>query len=368
MDLKYQIIDSVPASIYWKDKDGLYLGCNNYMAQMAGAKIREDIIGKSDHELPWSKEAPNIRSTDLFVMNSGKSYEAEETTVVDGATRVFLSSKSPLWDDNNNILGIIGVSIDITQRKQLEREFSKTEKSLIESFEVKKKFLRNISHEVRNPLQAFVSTADTLLYAWDKISDELKKKSLINIVSSANRLSELVLNTFDLSDFISGDAKLNLRKYNVTEEFSQIVTEYNNKYCAQTNRKIVFCSLVENLSISFDLEKISRVLNNILMNALKFSPKGSDIEVKIFSTTIRNSTVPAIQCSVTDKGVGVPEDELEIIFEPFTESRATAQKTGGIGLGLAICKEIIEAHAGIIWAENNHHSGASVNFLIPFYL
>lgn len=116
--IDHQIIDAVDASIYWKDLSGKYLGCNKYMARMAGME-RDQVIGCTDYLFSWKNQAEQIRENDFLVIKNRTHYEVEERPIVNGIQRVFLSSKNPLFNENNDVIGIIGVSIDITRHQFL---------------------------------------------------------------------------------------------------------------------------------------------------------------------------------------------------------------------------------------------------------
>lgn len=117
----------------------------------------------------------------------------------------------------------------------------------------------------------------------------------------------------------------------------------------------------------FDHAKIIQVMTNLISNAIKFTPEGSTITVSIEEATLkkRKEQIPAVQVTVKDEGVGIPEDEIETVFDKFIQSSKTKKKSGGTGLGLAICREIIVHHGGKIWAENNQDGGATFSFMIP---
>ena len=123
--MNYQIIDALDASVYWKDLSGKYLGCNKYMEQMTGLS-RDQIIGNTDYFLSWKDDANRLKEIDQLVVANCKKYEVEERALVDGGIyKVYLSSKSPLFDENGVIVGVIGVSIDITHNKHnLNKSFS----------------------------------------------------------------------------------------------------------------------------------------------------------------------------------------------------------------------------------------------------
>lgn len=158
MDINYQLMDSIPASIYWKDSEGFYLGCNKYMLNMAGLTSREQIVGKNDFEMPWRKQAAKIRELDQLVIKNRKTYEREESpTLHNGIVQTFLSSKTPLFGENGNVIGVIGVSIDITEKNDIQQILKNTEHMLETPIKIKSRFLRSIK-----------SNKKTLRYSLDK--------------------------------------------------------------------------------------------------------------------------------------------------------------------------------------------------------
>ena len=108
-----------------------------------------------------------------------------------------------------------------------------------------------------------------------------------------------------------------------------------------------------------------QVINNLLSNAIKFSPENSIITAILDNTTLHESNTPAVRLRVCDQGMGIPDTELEVVFDKFVQSSKTRTGAGGTGLGLAICKEIIAGHDGRIWASNNETGGACFTFLLP---
>ena len=131
MKLDYTIIDAIDSvCIYWKDLEGRILGCNKYLYQMAGLLERSDVIGKTDFELPWRSEAHKIRELDQAVVRDNKCYQMQENVLMeDGSIIIFLTSKTPLVK-NNKIIGIVGVSINITERVKLEQKLAEKEREI----------------------------------------------------------------------------------------------------------------------------------------------------------------------------------------------------------------------------------------------
>lgn len=365
----YQILDSVPVSIYWKDLNGMYLGCNKYMLQMAGLDDRTQILGKTDYELPWKNQADKICQIDQLVIKNNRTYEIEEhPKTSDNSIRSFLSTKTPFVDEDGKILGIIGISIDITEKTQIGEVLKNTEATLTKSLSIKERFLKNISHEIRNPLQAFVVTAETLAEDWDNLSDETRLESVKFIASSARRLSNIVINTFDLSDLINQTNQVNFKNTNLNDLVTKAANSFNAiRFSKQQPEIIVKSSQIFNLVL--DEEKIYQVMNHLLLNATKWTSVDKFVTIELSESKLPDSSIRGIKCSVKDQGIRIPDNELEFIFEPFAESSNTASKACGVGLGLALCREILKVHMGTIWAENNTKgNGVTVSFIIPTFL
>ncbi|MDX1924208.1 MAG: PAS domain-containing sensor histidine kinase [Rickettsiaceae bacterium] len=367
-DINNQLLDAIKASIYWKNLEGVYLGCNKYMLKMCGFTSKDQIVGKTDFMLPWRKQATKIREIDKIVVESNKAYEIEEAPRIhNGVEKVFLSSKAPLLGDCGEIIGTIGVSIDITEKKKLENILSQTQDSLARSLSIKERFLRNISHETRNPMQAFVCTAEILADKWEKFSEEQKKEAVTLIAESARRIETLINKTFDLSNLISNREKLTLKKASLTSLVKNCAESVINFLPSKKVPKIMIHSPKE-YELMLDEEKIQQVVEHLLQNAVKWTSPENTIAIELYDSFMPDSDIPAVQCCIRDQGIKIPEEELEFIFEPFAESSKTASKASGVGLGLALCRELIKLHMGVIWAENNIKQGAVFNFLIPKFL
>lgn len=149
----YSIINLVNASVYWKDIEGRYLGCNQYMLQMAGLTSLAEIIGKTDHDLVWKDSANKIRDVDQSVLRNGHYCGEEHPTIFGNRNRVFLTTKDRLIDKGHNIIGIIGVSVDITTQKEAEQLRIKNleQQVTIEAYQNFKKCL----YDIQNTIQTY---------------------------------------------------------------------------------------------------------------------------------------------------------------------------------------------------------------------
>jgi signal transduction histidine kinase len=250
---------------------------------------------------------------------------------------------------------------------QLEQKVAIRTQELENALEAKTEFLNNMSHEIRTPIQGFTNISEGLVDHWADFNDSKKLDLASQIASNAKRLKNLIGNLLDLSKFSAGKMLLNLTQTDLNKLILDMIEECRQLYLTDKSLEITF-NKTENAQIMADEMRISQVLRNLFTNAIKFSPNNSKIDVKITRSNneFHNDTEKDFLIfSIKDQGVGIPEEELKTIFYSFTQSSKTKTKAGGTGLGLTIAKEIIEAHGGIIWTENNTSQGSTFFFTLP---
>jgi two-component system, sensor histidine kinase len=223
--------------------------------------------------------------------------------------------------------------------------------------QAKSEFLANISHELRTPMHGILSFAKFgkdkgERAGWAKVLEYFDK-----IDTCAKRLMTLLNDLLDMSKLEAGKMTFEYAPTNLVSVAKTVLDEMAGLF-AEKNLK---CTLEapENLNVSLDAQRITQVIRNLLGNAAKFSPAGSAVEILV-ATGEGKLTV-----SVEDRGPGIPEEDLEAIFDKFIQSSKTKTGAGGTGLGLAISREIVQAHGGRIWARNREGGGASITFQIP---
>ncbi|MBT4288750.1 MAG: response regulator [Deltaproteobacteria bacterium] len=226
---------------------------------------------------------------------------------------------------------------------------------------VKTTFLANISHELRTPMQGIIGFSKFGVSKGNTLKVNKALEYFENISTSAERLMKLLNDILDLSKLESGKyeykfnfEKLSLRVISVIEEQSAVISE--------KNINIDFKIPEDESRTMLDVDKIMQVVRNLIANSIKFSEPGQTINIRISEEDSH------IHFSIADNGVGIPEDELESVFEKFKQSSRTMTNAGGTGLGLAICKEIVLRHDGLMWAENNPDGGSIFKFQIPIRL
>jgi len=228
-------------------------------------------------------------------------------------------------------------------------------------------------HELISPLTVIKGYATTLLQFSDDITEEQKVQYLKGIDSASNRVIRLLENLRDITSLEETHAVAPQRIY-VSELLRQTAAEMQN----QTTKHIIKLRPSARLPLAkADPEKIEMVINNLLVNAIKYSPDGGSIEVEIREVRTEQDLkaiyeeaprikLPSLVTSVTDNGAGIPEAELNQIFKKFYRVKnKLTNSTQGAGLGLYICKIIIEAHGGHIWASNRLQGGSIFYFSLP---
>ena len=262
-------------------------------------------------------------------------------------------------DKAGNCIESIGTLQDITELKEAELRSDRARESAEAANNTKSEFLANMSHELRTPLHGILSFAEFGIKNTGRVSEgklthyfeQIRKSgnillglvdALLNIAKLETGLTVLDVQTTDLGLLVDGTIR----------EFAQITSDAKVRLDYQPH---------ETVRADVDSNRLCQVVRNLLGNAVKFSPPGGTVRV----TVSKDSSGDNVQVSVTDQGPGIPEDEKELIFEKFTQSRRTNTGAGGTGLGLAISREIVTSHHGSISASNSADGGATFSFTIP---
>ncbi|EKE01105.1 MAG: Sensor protein [uncultured bacterium] len=361
------IIDAIPASIYWKDKSGKTLGCNKYMLEMAGME-RKDIIGKTDYELVWKDAAEKLRQADEFVIKNDTIYETEETGLLaNGQKHTYLSTKAPLYDEaTEEIIGIIGVSVDITDRKKAEQLQKQKDKEVFDQISQAVETLSgSIAHEIRTPLSIIGINIDRLQLEFDKTltsSDKTEQvnkiKELINnikfaIKSASNIINMLLVklrNIFHTNN--ASDTKL--KPYSIKSCINEAIQEYpfyNDEY------KAIVWDDAANKDFIYEGNYLltKHVLFNLIKNALRAIKETERGKIYISLRTDKNSN----HLIFRDTASGIPPKMLDSIFQQFSST-----SKDGAGLGLAFCKTIMNSYNGDITC--NSKTGKYTEFVLSF--
>ena len=264
-----------------------------------------------------------------------------------------------LTEAYNNMLKEIQYAKEHLEEKVVERT-----QDLEKAMQIKEQFLSNMSHEIRIPIHGIMNYVDFLVQDWEILEQEQRYSFIKKLHINSSRLLSLINNLLDLSKLDAGKMEFFMQKEDLITLVEGVIQECEALLMQNKNIILDFeCKREFFYKAILDNERIAQVVRNLLSNAIKFTKKGK-ITMKL--EIVRLKKHKAIQFSISDEGVGIPADELEYIFDKFNQSTKTKTGAGGTGLGLAISKEIIKAHQGVIWAANNSNNiGSTFTFIIP---
>ncbi len=348
------IIDSVPGDIYWKNTEGVYLGCNNAMVEKANLSSKDDIIGKTDQEL-WPEST--FWRHDQEIILSNKTMRLEETVTFNtGENMYFASIKTPLKDQENKIIGIVGNSLDVTE---IVKAKSKAEKAN----NVKTQFLLHMQHDIKTPISHIIGLTNIII-SMENITEKVKEY-IGYIKISSERLMDLIVEILQHCDLETTSGANQEWKFNLVDLIKKTI-DLNIILIQEKDLNIIINhdnNIAKNLIGCRD--KLHRIFINLLDNALKFTSKGT---ITITTKLIKVLEYPKviIELTVEDNGIGIPADKYETIFDRFTKlSPSGSNLYKGLGLGLWMVKQLTKDIDGEIYVTSTVGVGSKFKCVFP---
>lgn len=353
-----------PTLIYIKDRQRRLQMVNPATARLLG-KSEAELIGKTEVDYLKPEEAKQIAENDCRVMESGQVIIFEELVVVPEGNRIFLSAKAPYRDEQGNIIGLIGVSTDISDRKQAEAEreqllareqFAREEAE--RANRIKDEFLAVLSHELRSPLNPILGWSRLLLNG--NLDGVRTRQALTTIERNAKLQAELIEDLLDVSRILQGKLSLTISPVNLAATIKAAIETV--RLAAEVKSIVIETNLDLNVGlVTGDATRLQQVMWNLLSNAVKFTPEGGHAIVQLEQVD-RQARI-----TVSDSGKGIVPDFLPYVFDYFRQAdSATTRKFGGLGLGLAIVRHLVELHGGTIQADSPGEGfGATFTVYLP---
>ena len=355
------LIDNLPDYIYVKDTEGRFLAANDSVAHQHGVESHNDLIGKTDFDFFSPELAEKYFTDEQTVINSGKGiFDYEEPTIDKNKKkerRWLSTTKIPFFDANGNTKGIVGIGHDITEHKEMEEKLRIVYEELNELNKTKDKFFSIIAHDLKSPFQGLMGFTEILVAEYCNLPEEEKKMIIKNIDELSHSTYNLLDNLLEWSRIQRGKIIFNPSIFNLKEALRPTLSLL--RQTAQNKKILLECNMDENIKIDADLNILSTIMRNLVSNAIKFTMHNGKIIVS--SRDIDGF----IEISVIDNGVGIEKENLQNLFriDKSVRTKGTANECG-TGLGLILCKEMIEMHGGEICVESEPRIGTKFIFTL----
>lgn len=347
-----ELLNQIPQPVFYKDVNGVYLGCNQSFADILSIPV-DEIVGKTVFEIDQGDNAIKYHQMDLELMEKGGSQQYDYTMYDKrrDVQRYYLFSKSVYRNAEGVADGLIGVMLDISEQKHYQEELKKLNES-------KDKLFGVIAHDLKSPFGSLMSLSMLLYEEYDDLNDNERKEMIQDIAQGADKLYDLLQNLLYWSQTQISGIQLNRAFVNLSALFDRVKAP---AITAIKSKKLVLEVTIDTDLIVFaDENLLMIVLRNLLGNAIKFSFPGGLIEVNA------HYAAEGVFIQVVDHGVGIAQEKQAYLFE-LNETKSTygTQNEKGSGLGLVVCSELVMKMGGHLSVESEKGRGALFSFSLP---
>jgi PAS domain S-box-containing protein len=355
-----QLFERSLSGVYRSTLEGRLIDCNDAFGRILGYANRAECLNGSPMTLHYGdpkERAPFI----TWLRRDGRLTDFEcRLQRCDGTAVWVLENAALLASEDGGEPVIEGTILDITARKEAEEALLRAIQSAHEASIAKSAFLANVSHEIRTPLNGIVGTTELALATG---LDPQQREYLEIIQISADALLRIVGDVLDFSKIEAQKMTLDPVDFDLRAKLAEMVRP--TAATARAKGLEFDLSIADDVprGLRADVDRLRQILVNLLGNAVKFTPAGT---ISLEVTCHRGDDTPMLEFAVRDSGIGVPEEKLRTIFDPFTQvDGSTTRRFGGTGLGLAICAQLAELMGGRVWAESRPNEGSCFRLALP---
>ncbi len=358
------LLDTIPALVYFKDSDLRYQLANKAFLDFSGVS-REEVLGKTMKEV-FRNYLPVGEYTELEeeVIRDGRFFYNIEEQVTRNNKKIWVHTNiAPVRNSEGKIIGLIGVSWDITSQKKYEQELKQAKEMAEEGERIKDQFLTNMSHEIRTPLNGVMGMAEILENS--KLDDQ-QHKYLNILMESGRHLVRLIDDVFEFSALESGSVKLQKNRIYLKRFIKNIGKEVlpQARYKG-LEMKIEIDPQIPSMLLG-DERYLKDIFENLVSNAIKFTKKGK-ISVSVKAVPSKRNEQFRLRVEVIDTGIGIPVNKQNRLFDSFSQlDSSTTKEYQGTGLGLAITKRLVDMMSGEIGVESKPGKGSRFWVELPF--
>lgn len=365
------LIEGMNEGLMLTDTNDTILFVNQQTCDITGYNA-EELIQKNCHKILFDPTNKSLNQELDYLKKQGvkKSFEIEMVRKNDEKIWVHVSC-SPVYNDKNEETGMIGVFQDISDRKKTENERNILTRELVlakekaeESDRLKSAFLANISHEIRTPMNGILGFAELL--KTPDLTPDTQNRYIHIIEQSGKRMLNIINDIVDISKIEAGQMIIHMEETNVNQLLKDLLVFFTPEANSKGLKLSLSMKLTDEKSIiQTDHTKLAQILSNLIKNAIKFTKSGS-IEFGYNSNGVETLHATSLQFFVKDTGVGIPEDQIDMIFERFRQGSVSLTRAyEGAGLGLSISKAFVSMMGGKIWVESEPNNGSIFFFDLP---
>ncbi|MBL8429287.1 MAG: response regulator [Dechloromonas sp.] len=364
LHLVEELIEAIPLPVYLKDTAGRYVRLNRAF-ELFFQIDRSEVLGHTLSELlpPEDARLHIEKDAELYARKGMQVYEASVHSR-DGAVHDTVYRKAALTRRDGSVTGLLGVIVDITERKQAEIEVLRAKDAAEAASRAKSDFLANMSHEIRTPMNGVIGMTELAL----ETALTAEQREYMTIAkSSAESLLTIINDILDFSKIEAG--KLQVEE--ISFDLYRLIAEVLKPLGLRAHEKGIelLSEILHDVPryVQGDPSRIRQVLVNLIGNAIKFTHQG---EIALHTGLMQLQDGNAIiHFQVRDTGIGIAPDKLELIFDAFSqEDTSTTRKYGGTGLGLSICRRLVELMGGRMWVQSEQGKGSIFHFSVQLQL
>ncbi len=360
-ELLRAMFENLPDHVYYKDRQSRFLGGNRVWWESRADNLAE-LIGKTDADYYPKELADELFAAEQRIMETGQTERRRERHVEDNGEVYYLESlKCPFYGPDGSVQGLVGISRDVTEQVELEKNLIRAKEAAEEASKAKSEFLAMMSHEIRTPMNGVIGATSILLNT--EMTDE-QKEFVRTIQVSGESLLVIINDILDYSKIEADRIELESTSFALNE----LVEDTADLLSSPASEKSI--ELLHSVDpkipgrLTGDPTRLRQILVNLVGNGIKFTEQG-EVELRLDSLGSDGENQHTIRFTVRDTGIGIPENRRHRLFQPFSQADASnTRRFGGTGLGLVISQRLVQLMGGNIEFSSEENKGSTFHFTL----